>query len=349
MTTPLPLHRCRVLRSLVSTSLVGLLVVLAGAAPAAGVIGEAGIGGETARGAVTDPAAEPHSLDRIVLIGASATDGFGTQLLARLPDSGRIVRDRTNLEAVLRAALLHEEAELHGFSSSMFFTRPIQMGREQMDAARELEPTVVIAVDYLFWFGYGSIGVSNGTEVETERRLARLERGLAMLDELACPVIVGDMPDMSAAVGFMLSARQMPSPAALAALNARVHAWIAEKDNAHLFPLNDLIADIRAGRTIEIAGRTWDRNEVRRLLSMDALHPTTLGLIATTQMAGQVMAESLDDVAPEHFRTDPKMVLKALHEDLIARTNAREEDRAAPADPEPDPSPASEAGDHVTR
>jgi hypothetical protein len=263
--------------------------------------------------------ADRHTLDRIVFIGASATDGFGTQLLAKIPDSGRIVRGGASFDDVFAAGLQREPALIRRFSTSMFFTRPRHFGREQIDAAKALDPTLVIAVDFPFWFGYGNVGVPNGTDEEIDRRLALLEMGLAMLDELDCPTIIGDFPDMSAAVGFMLSARQMPSPKALAALNERVRAWIDERDHACHFPLARLTVDMKAGRELEIAGHTWEADEVGKLISPDELHPTILGLVALAQQTSAILAANLDDVSADDFQTEPEAVLKALKDELIAK------------------------------
>lgn len=341
-----PYHLCMidptflpVIRRLAATrnaALLGLAILLAIAWPAAHLAAAAESPTESAAGeAESTPAADPETrtLDRIVFIGASATDGFGTQLLARIPDTGRIVRDRTSFAAVFAAGLQREPALIRRFSTSMFFTRPRQIGREQIDAAKALEPTLVIAVDFPFWFGYGNVGVPNGTDEEIERRLALLEEGLAMLDELEGPVIVGDFPDMSAAVGFMLSARQMPSPGALAALNERIRAWIDEREDACHFPLARLTVDMKAGRALEIAGHTWEADEVGKLISPDELHPTAHGLVALAQQTGAILAANHDDVSSDDFRTDPEKVLKTLKDDLVRRTEETSSGRDQEATP----------------
>jgi hypothetical protein len=70
-------------------------------------------------------------------------------------------------------------------------------------------------------------------------------------------------------------------------------------------------------------------------------------LIATVQKLGEVLARSLDDVSAEHFRDDPKMVLRELHEDLIERASAADDqpvESRPPGDPEP---PSSEPVDQM--
>ena len=57
------------------------------------------------------------------------------------------------------------------------------------------------------------------TTAEFWDRLERFEKGLKLLEPFHCPIIVGDLPDASAAVERMLTPDEIPSPTALSAAN----------------------------------------------------------------------------------------------------------------------------------
>jgi hypothetical protein len=214
------------------------------------------------------PAAEaPSSVERMVVMGASLSAGFGLE--------------RTLGEA-LEASLRTEHDRIVDLGDILFFTAPLATGARQVEGALDLDPTLAVAIDFLFWFGYGTIDAQGGPiELESER-LELLERGLALLDELECPLVVGDFPDMSAAVGGMLIAEQVPAPATLPLLSRRVREWAAARERTYVLPLSELVgqlgstAEIRIGRHVFPAGS--------KLLQPDRLHPTLDGLAAMAQL-----------------------------------------------------------------
>ena len=67
-----------------------------------------------------------------------------------------------------------------------------------------LKPTLVVGVDYLFWFAYGP-----GPE---EKRVERVDKALKGLDALACTVLLCDLPDMTAWFERELSASRRLDP-----------------------------------------------------------------------------------------------------------------------------------------
>jgi len=107
-----------------------------------------------------------------------------------------------------------------------------------------------------------------------------LEKGLDRLDSLKGVLVVGDFPDVSAAVGGMLYAAQMPSSAALKALNERLSTWAKERDRVILFPLAELTCRLNDDQPLMIGDETWEGEAKGALLGADHLHPTIPGLIA---------------------------------------------------------------------
>ena len=76
----------------------------------------------------------------------------------------------------------------------------------------QVHPDVAI-VDFLFWFGYGTVGIDARRIRTDEDRLAMLEFGLDLLDRIDVPIVVGDIPDMSASGGVLMPSRFRPRDA----------------------------------------------------------------------------------------------------------------------------------------
>lgn len=240
------------------------------------------------------PETPPGVLERVAFVGASLTDGFGLS---------------TELDAPMKLAQLFalalpesEELHVHDLGDSSFFSDPLGVGRRAQERAQELEPTLVVAADFLFWYAYG---YQNGCDP----RAARLQEGLDRLAAFECPVVVGDLPNMSAALkgtspmtgGRPLLAReQIPSARCLAVLNARVRAWADERPNVHVFPLSRFAAAVHEEGVLELRGNRYDEARKATLLQEDLLHPTTRGAVAavlsvldTLAAAGVVDAEAV--------------------------------------------------------
>jgi hypothetical protein len=120
--------------------------------------------------------------------------------------------------------------EVTGDASGLFFTNPGVMGSAQVDATLTQEPrvTMVFADDFLFWFVYGALSADRTPIKEESQRLQLLENGLAQLNRIVdagVPLVVGDVPDMSLAVGKMLSKAQMPKLETIARGPRTSHAW----------------------------------------------------------------------------------------------------------------------------
>jgi hypothetical protein len=203
----------------------------------------------------------------VVVLGASLAAGFGTRL---------------DLARAFEACLVAPHEPVLGLGQPLFFTAPLRFGTDAVEQARDAEPTLVVAIDFLFWFGYGAFD-GDGRALEREsQRLELLERGLALLEELECPLVLGDFPDMSAAVGRMLTSGQVPQRATLAQLSARVRAWAAERGDAVVLPLAELVRRLGAEEPVRIGRHAFEPGT--RLLQEDRLHPTTVGLLAIAQL-----------------------------------------------------------------
>ncbi len=244
--------------------------------------------------------APAHRFDRVAVIGASVSDGF---LLPLEVDA------MVTLSDVLVASSTRKMAPPFRRSSALFFRDPVGYGRRYTEAAKRHDPTLLVALDYLFWFGYGFAA-------EEEDRLRRLERGLRSLDAFECPILVGTFPDVRVAaeegVGIhdapMIAPWQVPEPATLIRLNRRLRSWANEKPNVHVVPMAEFLDRIRAGETIAIRESTWSGAELDALLDKDLLHTTLDGTIALTLLALDTLVTADERVGADAVRWDKTAV-----------------------------------------
>ena len=205
------------------------------------------------------------SFEPLVVIGASASAGF----IMSEPFGGPKT-SQYRLSRYLDAALLHKGRDAVNLATAPFFLNPDEQGKQQIDHALELQPGTVVGVDFLFWFCYGR------SQAETDRP-KRFENGLALLDRLKCPVVVGDIPDASTAVGGMLSRAEMPALETIAAANRRLAEWASSHPNVAVLSLSNFMKCCHADRSLTVHGQIWAEGETRKLLQSDRLHPARHG------------------------------------------------------------------------
>jgi len=255
------------------------------------------------------PAPAPETiplLQRIVVLGASLSDGYGLSQDASV---------KTGLSDVVHSTILVPHGNVRSTTSLLLFTDPDAFGEKLVAKARAADPTLVIAVDYLFWFGYG-------VQASDEARLRHLEKGLALLESIPCPLLVGDLPDMRAAsepappggVPPLLVPEQVPSVVALAKLNARIREWAAGRKGVVVVPVADLLARLQSGSAIEIHGNHWAEGARGRLLGPDRLHPTLEGAVALCLAALDRLVRARDDLPAATFDWDAKSVTNRVLE-----------------------------------
>lgn len=223
------------------------------------------------------PGPAPALYRKVFLIGASVSAGFCTDEAlggSRTPE----FRFRNYLDAALTGA---HEPVVSEASKLLFFDPGKSLGK-QVEAANAAQPSLVLGLDALFWFCYGSGQTS-------DQRLAHFEEGLKLLEKIDLPLVVGDLPDASRAVGGILSQDEMPEPEILVRCNQRLKSWASGRPNVVLFPLAEMMKATGAGEEFTFAGRTWAKGKSGELLQGDHLHPSPAGLaalaVATLQAA----------------------------------------------------------------
>ena len=235
---------------------------------------------------------------RIVIIGASVSHGFTASEPFGGPKSKELALDR-----YLDAALLAPHEPARNLANAMFFMLPDDMGHTQIRQALTNNPTLVVGIDFLFWFCYG--------HGETDQdRLDHFEKGLKLLESVECPLIVGDIPDASAAVYRMLSPREMPRPEARAAANRRLKEWARQHKQLTVVPLAEFMRVVTANKALTVHGHAFAGGTTRALLQPDRLHPSPRGCavladsILDAFMAGHPGLDASDVV------WDPEKVLR---------------------------------------
>lgn len=201
---------------------------------------------------------------RIVMVGASVTAGFTV--------SEPLGGDKTaqyDLSRYVGAALLMPHEPLRNLGNAMFFMQPESAGKLQIDQALKSKPTLVTGLDFMFWFCYGA-GCKDG------ERLQRFEKGLKLLETVPCPLILGDIPDATAATNI-LGPDEIPSAQVLSAANRRLKEWAATRPRVVIVPLSEFMRAAACNAACTIHKVTLPKGKTRALLQDDQLHPTPRG------------------------------------------------------------------------
>ncbi len=248
----------------------------------------------------------PISLERVAVTGASVTAGWGVKTP---PIKGDFGGYPINLKHIIDAMILSPHEEVAYFGDPLFFTRPSIYGNQLMDEIKAYKPTLIIAVDYLFWFAYGNIGFDS-----EEFRIHRFKEGLSILDKVQSPLILGNIPDVHKAIGSVLSASQVPSVESIQKRNRLLDSWVLLHPNVTVLDVYKLYGALLDDAVIETDTFTWPAGSQEKLLQKDMLHMTLEGTVA----ASLVVA---DAIGFEEIERNPKiLILKAA---AIARAAAK--------------------------
>jgi hypothetical protein len=203
---------------------------------------------------------------RVVVIGASASSGF----VLSEPFGGTNT-DQCRLSRYLDAAIIAPHAPLKNYATAALFLSPEALATQEVEAATNQRPTLVIAVDFLFWFCYGP----GQTDAD---RAQRFETGLKLLERIPCPLVVGDIPDASRATNSgIISPAQVPSEPARVAANQRLRDWAKHRRDVTLVPLDQFMKCVEANQAIEKRHVKVPAGRTHGLLQNDRLHPTPQG------------------------------------------------------------------------
>jgi hypothetical protein len=299
----------------------------------------------------TSDADAPAPIERITTIGASATAGFGVNFWRF--EGEKKVRDSSNLAKVLRAAS-DDRVVVSNLGTGQFFMNPEGLATLMIERVLRDPPDLVVAIDFLFWFTYGTVGPEARPMRHKDQRLEMLEHGLALLDRLqesGVPVVIGDIPDMSKAGGGILLRSQVPDEETRLAANERIAAWRAERPAIRFISLDRLQRLLQGDEPIEIAGTRVPESERPYLLQRDRLHPTAGGLSVITAALLAMLAqdEELGDRLPPFVADYTTLVERVTGlpqmrlQDPLERAYLRDREAAMRADRERAKEPATPA------
>ncbi|MBK9384922.1 MAG: hypothetical protein IPN34_08915 [Planctomycetes bacterium] len=300
-----------------------------------------------------------QSRPKVTVIGASLSRGMSLAeeaskrgadwLFAKLPEERKSSIGLGSLVAELGSAVVLDRSDLY------LFTDPLHRGEIQIERACGDGAALILALDFLFWFGYwpeeeklpkaesGSplLQAYGKSDADLERCLRSLEkqhRGFALIDRLiaktTAPIVIADYPDMFGANPLMLSPNRIPLRRTLDELNRRLERFAAERPRLLVFPLADYVARSKRGLV------SLPEGDGRRVLPDDAiqgdnLHPTRLGTALVLHELLPLLRERLEGEAQ---RALPAPLAFA---DLVAKAGAEAHYRALLAAPKPAPAPAA--------
>ncbi len=263
-----------------------------------------------AQDAPSPPAPPAPSPLRVYTVGASVSAGFG--LSAELATEKDVA-----LAVFLEAVLTERGRERVTFvdeGEGWFFNAPYKSGAKLVDAAIEGEADLVVGVDFLFWYAYG-----NGSRI-SPRRAKGLEAGLRQLERLQCPLIIGDLPDISHALkgsgpfGAPIVNRSMfPSSEERLAMNDTIRAWAEARPEVRVLPLADLMRRYVESKPVKVRDLEWKVSSLGEALQKDLLHPNARG----TAWVAMIIADEISAVRGfdgGDFRFDEEEVIGQLGE-----------------------------------
>jgi hypothetical protein len=220
------------------------------------------------------------SISRIGVLGASLSAGFGT---------GRSLADI--IDAAVRARHVTVDA-----ADPRAFSNPRAAAETALARLEKKKPTVVVALDFLFWFAYGPKG--------SRERSADVQAALQMLERLGCPIFVGDLPDMAGASPKMLPAASIPTPEELSRLNREIETWARAHEGVRVLPLGRWVSSLRQAEPIAFPGgpAVLRKEEV---LQDDDLHPTEKGQMDLAVLCLAAVKEAFAGLRLDDFILDP--------------------------------------------
>lgn len=164
-------------------------------------------------------------------------------------------------------------------ASIMLFQDPAQRGDAQVTETLETKPSLVVAIDFLFWYAYNAPGA----------RLDYVEAGLRSLAKVVASgatLVVGDVPRIVTAP-LLIPSEAVPSISDMAQINARIHEWGAALSNVVVVPFAAWAEPLAAGEKIEVTPGEW--LPASELVNSDGLHPNALGVWNVLRRVDQTM------------------------------------------------------------
>ncbi len=228
--------------------------------------------------------------EKPVIIGASLSDGFHLREYGIPFFSPR--SKALGLHHHLRNRLGPVSGPIENLGNNWTFMAVESHGRYQARAAARMKPTIVVAVDYLFWYLYADPKL-RGPGLAKLSRMEFFEKGLAHLEQLKCPVIIGDIPDAASSVNRVLSKEQYPGSELIKKANKRLEEWLSNRPLAIKIPLKTFHHQASENLELAVDGRATPAGKSRRkFLQWDRIHPTPAGADAVAAIITKSVKEA---------------------------------------------------------
>jgi len=228
-------------------------------------------------------------LSRPVIIGASVSDGYEHTERLGGPRS-----DALALDLHLRQVVKIPVGKFSNFSNRFCFIYPQGISHKQVADALGTKPSVIFAVDQLFWQLYGNFA-------SAEQRLSTFKSALAKLDPITCPLIIGNIPDASHSINKMLSASQVPKIETIEKANQILNKWVNKRKQTAIIDLASFMKLCVSNKEIKLKHITYPEGTTKNLLQSDFLHPTARGAKALSYAVIDSL-QSISDLKEENLK-----------------------------------------------
>lgn len=223
---------------------------------------------------VLTPSQQPSlPLDRIAVVGASVSAGFGGMSFGQL---------------VTAAA---KRSKVEAYANLFLFRDPIGDTRSQIDQAIGFRATTIIGLDLLFWDVYRSTDPAWRDRAVTAA-LGELERARVA----GAWIVVGDVPRITTANEAFIAKESVPDVATIARYNDQIAAW-ARRERVLLIPFASWAEPLAAGGVIEL--RSGEKIAASALVGPDGLHANALGAWALLDRLDAFIERALPGTAPD--------------------------------------------------
>ncbi|MCY2960983.1 MAG: hypothetical protein NTY35_12535 [Planctomycetota bacterium] len=262
-------------------------------------------------------------LQHLAIVGASVSAGIGLDPTAN-PFAGE--KSKLQLAQIVDASITGPHEVPHNGADFNFFSSPEAIAKRSAADAKAAKPTALVAIDFLFWMGYGPGG--------DEKREERVATGLKLLEAFTCPVLVGDLPDFRGAGTnpMYLPKESIPSAEALARINKRIYEWSKDRKNVVIVPMAEMLRKLIADEPFTVAGTTFEKGSKPRLLQADNLHTTLEGTCALWALAVEAWRKTDATMPADALLVDiPALVEKAQQPAAGATSGKVKAKKAKPA------------------
>lgn len=230
----------------------------------------------------------------MAVIGASVSGGFVDFLT---PAPGAEPNSTISVAVACRSVWPRERVDVRNYSDVATFFSPAKKAGRAVEKARRAQPDLVVGVDFMFWFGYGRPGlVEEGGRLRRgggPERLLKQQRAFELLEQLECPIIIGDYPEITDADPRIFPRSVIPDADTLQELNRRLRAWAAERPRVHVVDLAEWVRRVKAGEEIVEVGEASHRLPASAVLQTDGLHASRLGVAILVHRILPVVRQAL--------------------------------------------------------